>query len=91
MRDAVEGKHSKNVNDLDRLLWIEEQRTGKRIYKRGSDLRHGLLNVQGICENILPPNNNSLTEKSQWKKALKAMQKEPQLMFQAMPSMWEPI
>lgn len=63
---AVEAaKRSENVNNLDRLLWIEEQRTGKRVYKRGSELRHGLLDVQGICENIMPANNkNSLNEKS---------------------------
>lgn len=64
MRHAVESKHTENINNLDRLLWIEEQRTGKRVYKRGNDLRHGLLDVQGICENILPSSINSQSEKS---------------------------
>lgn len=34
---------------LDKLLWLEELKTGKRVYKRGNELKHGLLDVNGIC------------------------------------------
>ena len=37
---------------MDRLLSLEEEKTGKKIYKRGNELKFGLLDVKGICQNI---------------------------------------
>ena len=34
------------------MIGQEEQHTGKHVFKRGSDLRHGLIDVQGVLDVI---------------------------------------
>jgi hypothetical protein len=57
------------------------------VYKRGNQLKYGLLDVNGICSSM--NFNEKQPEGKKWKDALKAMRKNPELMFQAMPSVWD--
>lgn len=41
-----------HLQGLDLLLGAEEQMTGKRVFKRGGDLRHGLIDVKGVLQTI---------------------------------------
>jgi hypothetical protein len=69
------------------MLWLEEQRTGKRVYKRGDELKKGLLDVHNICMDL--PINQNQRERDKWRDCLKAMKSDPKLMFEAMPSVWD--
>ena len=77
------------------MLEQEEQKTGKRIFKRGNELRHGLIDVKGVLDTLSLSessdrlNNRACSEKHAWRKALKIMQRNPQLMLDAVPSIWE--
>ena len=51
-------------------------------------LREGLIDVDNLCANIQVAKQTSKPT-TQWKQALKAMQKDPQLLFEALPSAWE--
>ena len=45
------GSHD-HLSRLDSMIGQEEQHTGKHVFKRGSDLRHGLIDVQGVLDVI---------------------------------------
>ena len=64
------------------MLEFEEQKTGKHMFKRGSDLRHGLIDVSGVLNTLNMSTdqgvngvkrNRAKSEKGAWKKALKVM------------------
>ena len=97
-----------HLEKLDQLLELEESKTGKRVFKRGPELRHGLIDVKGVMDVIsqqkasisqvsseaqiaqpLQSKRTKSTDKTAWKKALKAMAKDPALLLEAVPSTWE--
>ena len=41
-----------HLEKLDQLLEQEENQTGKRVFKRGIALRHGLIDVKGVMDVI---------------------------------------
>ena len=41
-----------HLGKLDQILDVEERASGKRVFKRGQDLRHGLIDVQGVLDVI---------------------------------------
>ena len=45
-------QNNDHLTHLDRLLNEEEQQTGKKIWKRGQALRHGLIDVKGVLDVI---------------------------------------
>ena len=108
---------SDHLSKLDALISQEEEQTGKRVFKRGQALRHGLIDVQGVLDVIkaqqadisseampgsarLSNNNNQTlpprgprkgksTDKQSWKMAMKVLAKNPQLLMESVPSVWE--
>ena len=95
--------------------------TGKRVFKRGQNLRSGLIDVNGVMS-VINNNNNQDTigkqnqnqrgdmvlvknkssrsfksekvvnnEKRKWQQALKAMSKDPKLLFDALPTITDQI
>ena len=74
------------LESLDRLLQDEEAQTGKRVFKRGLGLRNGLFDVDSLMQNINALPTKKQSESQQWKQALKAMKRDPKLLFQALPS-----
>jgi len=87
---------------VDNYLHSEAEITGKNVFKQGSTaLRKGLIDVQGVMNVI---NKNELDEdssieiatisevndeKHQWKKALDQMRKNPGLLMEAVPTIWD--
>ena len=41
-----------HLEKLDQMLDQEEKQTGKRVFKRGLALRHGLIDVKGVMDVI---------------------------------------
>ena len=41
-----------HLTELDHMLGEEERFTGKKVFKRGQDLRHGLIDVRGVLDVI---------------------------------------
>ena len=48
----VGGLDEDNLTKLDQMLSQEEEQTGKKVFKRGQALRHGLIDVQGVLSVI---------------------------------------
>ena len=77
-----------HLQGLDSLLEQEEAKTGKRVFKRGSELRKGLIDVKGVFDTlkIEPVRHN---EREAWKQAMKMMKKDPKLLLEAVPTIWD--
>ena len=87
---------------VDDLLEVENDMTGKAVYQRGvNKLRKGLIDVQGVLNVI---NKDQLTddsscpnstidyncnEKDQWKQAMDVMKRNPDLLLDCVPSVWD--
>ena len=52
------------MDKLDQLLDKEEQQTGKRVFKRGLELRHGLIDVKGVMDVIKQQQESIVTSGS---------------------------
>ena len=104
-----------HLRKLDSMIGQEEMQTGKHVFKRGSDLRHGLIDVQGVLDVIQaqrednediprsarqqdatqglppkkPPRKAKSTDKNSWKMAMKVLAKNPQLLMESVPSVWD--
>ena len=65
-----------HLDYLDKLLSQEEDRTGKRVFKHGKQLRHGLIDVGGLLESMkqADQSQNAIkgpkSEALQWKNAM---------------------
>jgi hypothetical protein len=67
---------------------MEEMKTGKHVFRRGSELRRGLINVQGVLDTLkIEPGKQD--ERVAWKKAMKMMKKDPKLLLEAVPTIWD--